>query len=228
MRLTVWTRNLIYLGILCVCTPWLIVRRLRTGRYRKGLRSKLFGTVLPASHASPARPTIWMHGVSVGEVQLLAALIESLQHELPNVRCCLSTTTDSGMQLANKLLPAHERLYMPLDFSWAVDRTLESIRPDLLILGELELWPNLIDATQRRGIPMMVVNGRLSEKSFEGYQQNPLIRNCLSRPMFGKLSQVAAQNETYAERFRACGCEPSRVRVTGNLKFDNVSLDPAQ
>jgi 3-deoxy-D-manno-octulosonic-acid transferase len=111
--------------------------------------------------------------------------------------------------------------YCPFDFSWAVNRAMERLRPDLLVLAELELWPNLICAARRRGAKVAVVNGRLSERSFRGYRRLLL----MSRRVLAQLDLVAAQNEQYAERFRALGARPAAVHVTGSIKFDGAQTD---
>lgn len=125
------------------------------------------------------------------------------------------------MELARKALDDEVLLfYFPLDFTWSVARTLDSLRPAILVLGELELWPNLIDACVLRRIPVAVINGRLSERSFARYQK----MRWLTQGMFNKLSLVAAQSESNAERFRQCGAERTTI-ATGSIKFDNVSFD---
>ncbi len=230
-----WIRNLIYLTALGLAFPWLVVRRCTTGRYRSGLRQKLLG-LSPTNWAEaadwaepsawdagdgPNLKTVWLHGVSVGEVLLLSSLLERLQHELPQTRFVVSTTTDSGMQLARKLMPTVRLFYFPLDFSWAIHRALQALQPSMIVLGELELWPNLIDCAHRAGVPICVVNGRLSQRSERGYRR----LSWITRSMFSKLSLVTAQSETYAERFRNCGTPAERIAVTGSVKFDNVTFE---
>lgn len=225
-----WARNLIYLSLLTVALPWLCWRRFKTGRYQAGLGQKLLGlspamlsAVKVASNVSTAEspPLIWLNGVSVGEVQLLKPLLERWRANHPDWLFALSTTTDSGMKLAQKSLGDNVLLfYFPLDFTWSVARTLDSLQPAILVLGELELWPNLIDACVRRHIPVAVINGRLSVRSFAGYRK----MSWLTQGMFSKLSLVAAQSESNAERFRQCGAEQTTI-VTGSIKFDNVSFD---
>ena len=214
-------RNMLYGLALVIALPWLIWRRLSTGRYRVGIKHKVLGLDSPRPTASHTKPLIWLHGVSVGEVQLLRPLVERWQARKPDWVFAVSTTTDSGMELARKIYPEHVQLfYFPLDFTWAVTRTLSTLQPSLLVLGELELWPNLIDECQQRDIPVAVVNGRLSPRSFARYQQ----LNWLTRGMFAKLSLVAAQSEANAQRFCACGATTNTI-VTGSIKFDNVAFD---
>ena len=205
-------------------SPWLLMRAVRTGRYRSGLGEKLLGLAagpqFERHHGDSAR--IWLHGVSVGEIQMLAGVVKELRREQPTARVFVSTTTDTGFELARKLLDDDVVLFrFPLDFSWAIGRTLARVRPDVLVLGELELWPNMLAICHQRQVPVMVVNGRLSERSLQGYKRWAMI----TKPMFAKLARVCAQSEEYAQRFRQCGCKTDVVVVSGNIKFDNLCFD---
>lgn len=214
-------RNTIYGLILIVALPWLAWRRIKTGRYKAGLKQKLLGLKSLPPTSSRSAPLIWLHGVSVGEVQLLRPLVERWQARCPDWSFAVSTTTDSGMELARKIYPSRVQLfYFPLDFTWAVAQTLTTLQPSLLVLGELELWPNLIDDCRRRGVPVAVINGRLSPRSFASYRR----LSWLTRGMFTKLSLVAAQSQANAQRFQACGATANTI-VTGSIKFDNVAFD---
>ncbi len=214
-------RNVMYTLLLVMALPWLVWRRLKRGRYQSGIKQKLCGYKATCPDDAGQEKRIWLHGVSVGEVQLLRPLLERWQAKCPTWKFAVSTTTDSGMELARKLYPTDVQLfYFPLDFTWAVARTLSSLEPALLVLGELELWPNLIDACRRRGVPVAVVNGRLSPRSFSRYRKF----SWLTRGMFAKLYLVAAQSESNAQRFRECGAERTTI-MTGALKFDNVAFD---
>lgn len=217
-----WLLNVLYLLLLIVASPWLIYRAIRTGRYREGWQQKFFG-FLPAtlSEKLNGEKLIWLHGVSVGEVQLLKPLLEQLRLRIPDATFVLSTTTSTGMELAKKILAHESLIYLPFDFTWGVNRVLRTLQPTVLVLGELELWPNLINSAYRRGVPIAVVNGRLSERSFRGYVKF----SWFTHSMFNKLGLVAAQDSTYAERFMACGVPVERIRVTGSTKFDNVVFD---
>ena len=216
-------RNAVYLSLITLLVPWILWRSLRTGRYRNGLRAKLRGCEKLSNKPDSAK-RIWLHGVSVGEIQLLAPLMDELRSSLGEVEFVVSTTTDTGMDLAQKLygsLNDTQLIYFPLDLSWAVRRTIENVQADILILGELEVWPNLLDIAAELKLPVVVVNGRLSPKSFKGYQRFAW----LTRPMFAKLRLVVAQTPEYAERFVQCGVASDRVTVSGSFKFDNVSFD---
>ncbi|MFO0939492.1 MAG: 3-deoxy-D-manno-octulosonic acid transferase [Pirellulales bacterium] len=222
VRIRYFLRNVIYLSLIAFLLPWLLVRSFRTGRYRRGLREKLFGCQPSPRQVGTSR--IWLHGVSVGEIQLLAPLIEQLRKSLGSVEFVVSTTTDTGMDLAERLYGQADDIrliHFPLDFSWSVRRTIQSVSADLLVLGELEVWPNLIDISAEQHLPVAVVNGRLSPRSYRGYRRFAK----LVRPMFSKLSLVVAQTPEYAERFVACGVPEQRVVIGGSFKFDNVSFD---
>jgi 3-deoxy-D-manno-octulosonic-acid transferase len=221
--MSIYLRNAVYLTFLVGLLPWLVWRWLRTGRYRAGLSQKLWGcSQLPAKPAGVTR--VWLHGVSVGEIQLLAALIEQLRAKLARVEFVISTTTDTGLELSQKLYgPCSDCriISFPMDFSWAVRRTISALNSDLLVLGELEVWPNLLALAKQAGLPVAVVNGRLSPASFRGYQR----LRWLTQGMFEQLSLVVAQTQEYAQRFIQCGVPVERVVVGGSFKFDNVSFD---
>ncbi len=217
-----WLLNLMYSIFLAAASPWLLFRSLTTGRYREGWSQKLLGNVPQALRKKiGSKPVVWLHGVSVGEVQLLKPLLEQLRQNNPQACFVVSTTTQSGMDLAKKLYPNDLLFYFPFDFTWSVHRVMARLRPQLIVLGELELWPNLIGRAAKLKIPIAVVNARLSERSFRGYQRFAW----LTRAMFSKLQLVAAQDQSYAERFVRCGVPTERVRVTGSTKFDNVTFD---
>lgn len=207
--------NVIYCFALLAVAPWLAYQAVRKGKYRSGFAAKFLGLV---PRRTTDQPCVWLHAVSVGEVNLLAPLIERLRGDYPGVECVVSTTTVAGLALAKTRLPDHTVFYCPLDFSWAVATAMRRIRPTVLVLVELEIWPNLIRAAKRRGAKVALINGRLSDRSCRGYRR--------LRPVFaGILRQfdlVAVQSETYASRFRRLGASVDSVHVTGSLKFDGA------
>jgi 3-deoxy-D-manno-octulosonic-acid transferase len=210
--------NAAYLLVLAIAAPWFFFQRIFRGKYREGFAAKFLGAVPERQSASPC---IWLHAVSVGEVNLLAVLLAEIAKRRPDVDCVISTTSMTGYELARKKYSQHTVFYCPLDFSWAVRRALRRIRPSLLILAELELWPNLIRAAKEQGAAVAIINGRLSERSFRGYN---LLGRWL-RLTLGRLDLVAAQNEEYADRFRALRFDPAKVHVAGNLKFDGAQTN---
>jgi 3-deoxy-D-manno-octulosonic-acid transferase len=162
-----------------------------------------------------------LHAVSVGEVNLLKPVLLALEQAYPDVECVVSTTTLAGYELARHRYAPRLVFYCPLDFSWAVAAALRRIRPDLLVLAELELWPNLMAAARRRHTRLAIVNGRLSERSWRGYRR----AGFLIRRVMRQLDWVGAQSETYAARFRDLGVASDRLAVTGSVKFDGAECD---
>lgn len=213
-----WIRNAIFLCFLIAAFPWLLWRAIRLGKNRRGWSQKLWGLV-------PTRTSdgncIWFHAVSVGEVNLLAPILKQLQQIRPDFEFVISTTTETGYDLARKKYPDQLVFFCPMDFTWAIKRAIRRIRPQMLVLAELEIWPNLISTMRNANIPVAVVNARLSESSFRGYQQ----LRWLIGPTIRQISLVAAQNETYAQRFINLGCDASIVTVTGSVKFDGVETN---
>jgi 3-deoxy-D-manno-octulosonic-acid transferase len=210
--------NLVYLLLILVSLPWLLVQAVRKGKYREGYAAKFLGLV---PRRTSDRTCLWLHAVSVGEVNLLAPLLKQIQEKRPEWECVISTTTTTGMALAKKKYPHNTVFYCPLDFSWAVKAAMRRVRPDVLVLAELELWPNLTRAAKRRGAGVAVINGRLGEKSFCGYRR---IRSLVAG-LLRKIDLLAVQDETYAERFRALGARPETVHVTGSMKYDGAPTD---
>lgn len=214
--------NLFYLLFLFFVSPWVLYRAIRYGRYRRGWMEKLFGLVplhRPTTLKSPDSPgRVWLHAVSVGEVQLLRTLVARFKKERPDLQLIISSSTDSGYALARQLFSDEQVIFAPLDFTWAIANAWKRIRPSLVVLMELELWPNWLRHAERVDCPIAVVNGRLSENSFQGY-----LRVCRwIEPMFRSLDWVGAQTKQYAERFSQLGASPGVVEVTGNLKFDGA------
>jgi 3-deoxy-D-manno-octulosonic-acid transferase len=167
------------------------------------------------------RTCIWLHAVSVGEVNVLGPLLTRLEAQHPEWTCVISTTTKTGFELARQKYAPRLVFYCPLDFSWAVKAGLKRIRPNLLILAELELWPNLIRMGKKQGVKIAVVNGRLSERSSRGYRRiYPLVASVLRL-----LDLVAAQNDEYGRRFQQLGAPAETVHTTGSIKFDGAQTD---
>ena len=218
--------NSLYLCALLILSPWILYRSWKTNRYRHGWSEKWLGQVTAITAESPQqgddRPlVVWLHAVSVGEVQVLRTLIDAILVEWPNARIAISTTTQTGMELAKKNYSKHYLFYMPLDFTWAVRQAFSRIKPNWLLLAELEIWPNLVSQAVHSGCRVAVINGRLSENSFKGYRR----LRWLLKPSFAKLTFVGAQDETYAQRFVSMGVASQKTHITGSLKFDGANTD---
>jgi 3-deoxy-D-manno-octulosonic-acid transferase len=216
--MTAYFLNIAYLVTLFVAAPWIIYQSIFQGKYREGFAAKFLGAV---PQRNSLRPCIWLHAVSMGEVNLLAVLLKEIARQRPDVECVISTTTKTGYELAKTKYAVHTVFYCPLDFSWAVRRGMRRIKPSLLLLAELELWPNLVRAARENSARVAIVNGRLSEKSFRGYRR---VRRWLTT-VLNSIDIIAVQNEEYAQRFRALGMQAGRVHVTGSLKFDGAQGD---
>ena len=212
--------NLIYAALLSACSPLLLYRSIRSGKYREGWGEKFLGR---APHRIGDRPCVWFHAVSVGEVLLLRPVLQELARRRPGWEAVISTTTRTGLAMARRSYPDLVTFYAPLDFSWSTHRAVSRIRPTVLALVELELWPNLVQAAKEAGARVAIVNGRLSQRSHRGYRR---LRGPLG-PTLRRLDTVAAQNDEYADRFIDLGVPRSRVRVTGSVKFDGLESDRA-
>jgi 3-deoxy-D-manno-octulosonic-acid transferase len=209
--------DIAYLIALIVISPVAIYKMLRYGRYRAGWGNR-FGKI---SRKRPDKKCIWIHAVSVGEVNATTTLIRELESKFPDYEIAISTTTDTGFARANALFGNRLSVfYFPMDFSLTMKRAFANIRPAMCLLIELEVWPNLVRIARQSGIPVIVVNGRLSERSLRRYN---LIKG-VTRKIFGGLTLALAQSEEYAERFRQLGMPAERVIVTGSVKYDTAQV----
>ncbi|HEX4412317.1 MAG TPA: 3-deoxy-D-manno-octulosonic acid transferase [Lacipirellulaceae bacterium] len=217
-RLASWLLNLVYLAIIAVALPFIIWQAVRHGKYREGYREKLFGLV-PRREGNAT--CVWIHAVSVGEVNLVGTLLRELRAAYADWQIVVSTTSRTGYELAKKKYADLTVFYCPLDFSWAVRNAMRRVRPSLLVLAELELWPNLIAIAKQQGTKVAIINGRLSDHSFPGYRR---IRPFVAR-VLRQIDFIAAQNDETAQRFLALGAPAERVQVTGSLKYDGAQTD---
>jgi 3-deoxy-D-manno-octulosonic-acid transferase len=211
--------NLALLTALVAGSPWWLWRMATTHKYREGMAERLGRVkreVLAANRSPGSKPVIWLHAVSVGEVLAVGRLVSELDRAFPHHRLVISTTTRTGQALARERLGAARVFYCPLDLPWAVRAYLNALKPKMLILAETEFWPNLLAGCFRRQIPVVVVNARISDRSWPRYR----MLSGLWRPILARISRVLAQSELDAERLRALGCRGEVVSVAGNLKFD--------
>jgi len=213
-----WMLNLLYLCAVILATPWLLYRRWRLGKRFGSVSQKLWGDL---QRRDPERPCVWLHAVSVGEVVQLQSIVSAISARWPHLEILITTTTTTGYEVACRQFPQHTVAYWPLDFSWAVQRALRQLRPTAVVLVELELWPNFLRCARQCNVPVVVINGRISDRSFPAYQRLAW----LWRRWLPQLHFVAAQNETYAARFRALGVPDDKLAVTGSIKFDRVETN---
>lgn len=211
--------DLLYAGAAVLGSPVLGLRLLRTGKWRTDWRGRVGRRpALPRD----SRPTVLIHGVSVGEINATRELVRRLTREdAPHVRVVISSTTNTGFERARQLYePEQTVVRFPFDFSWMVRRFLDAVKPDLIALMELEVWPNLVYECRRRGVPVCIINGRLSDSSYRNYRLvAPLVR-----PAFRTLAAAAAQTAAYAGRFADLGVPAEQVMVTDNMKWDTVRI----
>ncbi len=208
---------LLYLGI-----PLILLRLLWRARKAPAYSQRIgerFGLGLPAQNSA----CIWIHAVSVGETLAALPLIKKLQTEYPQRRLLVTTMTPTGSaQVRRSFGDSVTHVYAPYDLPFAVRRFLDAMRPDLLLIIETELWPNILHYSAQRDIPAVLINARLSQNSADGYAR----LGALARRMLGNLSFVCAQNASDAQRFIDVGMAENRVAVTGSIKFD-VQFDQA-
>ena len=197
-----------------VWIPWVLLSRKRRSNLpdRIGLRGA------PRPSAVDGRPTVWVHAVSVGETLASVPLLRLLRRRVPDARLLVSSVTLTGRETAVKSLTGvvDEGFYFPFDLPGLCGRYLDRVRPDVVVIVETEIWPNFIAACASRGIPVVIVNGRLSKRSFAGYMRF----RWFFAPILRTLRTISAQTAEDAERFAALGAPKEIVTVGGNLKFD--------
>ena len=196
-------------------SPVLVWRALFDKRPRPSLRERM-GFV-------PARrddgPLVWIHGVSVGEVKAASNFIAQLRRLRPDLQLLVSATTPNGHIVARQEYQDLPVVFYPLDFANFPGRALDRIRPRCVLLMELEIWPNFLQAARSRDIPVAVINGRISERTFKGYR---LARGLL--PQLDLITKYCVQDRAYQKRLLDLGVDPARVCVTGNMKYDSVVM----
>ena len=205
---------LLTLGLI-VLIPRILFQVLAHGKYVSGIRERLGS--LPRLQ-DVGRPTVWLHCVSVGETQAARPLVGRLREAFPKHRLVVSTITLTGQTLAREVFKsqADHVIYFPFDWYWCVRRALAAIRPDVVLIMETELWPNFLRCCAEIGVPVALVNGRISTQSFRGYR---LIKSFVAR-VLQNVSMAVMQSEDDAERLKYLGMPSDSLFVSGNLKFD--------
>ncbi|MCC7035038.1 MAG: 3-deoxy-D-manno-octulosonic acid transferase [Acidobacteria bacterium] len=211
--------SVLVLAVFVLASPWFVYQALRYRKYVGGLGQRM--GYLPVSFNMDGDESIWIHAVSVGEVLTARPLIADLRKRYPLLKMFLSTTTMAGQQLARRSVPnVDEVFYFPFDLGIVVRRTLDLVRPRMFLMMETEIWPVVLRECRRRGVRTAVVNGRLSTRSFPRYR---MIRLFMRR-VLQDVDRFCVQSDESARRFIELGADPTRVVVTGSLKFD--SLEP--
>jgi len=217
------------LGMLASLPFWLY-QILRHGKYRRGLSErmgKVPARVLAAeseSHDAASQPKriIWIHAVSLGEVLAVSRLVEEMRRAFPQHRVVVSTTTDTGQELARKRFGAGNVFYFPMDFAFAIRPYLQALRPELVVLAETEFWPNFLRLASASGARIAVVNGRISDRSWPRYRRF----QWALRRMLAHVNLFLVQTDEDSKRLQSIGAHAERVQATGNLKFDVVQPSP--
>jgi 3-deoxy-D-manno-octulosonic-acid transferase len=217
--------SFITLVVLLVLSPYFLYQALRHQKYIGSLGQR-FG-YLPVSFNLDADESIWVHAVSVGEVLVARPLISELRQRYPHLRLFLSTTTRSGQQLARRNVQDVDAVfYFPFDWAFTARRTLDIVKPRLFVMMETEIWPNLLHECRRRGVKTVLVNGRISMRSYPRYRMvRPFFRHVLA-----EIDRFCVQTDETARRLIDLGADSSRITVTGSLKFDSLdaSLPPGR
>ena len=204
-----------------VLSPWFLYQAIRYRKYIGSVAQRM--GYLPVSFNLDGDDSIWIHAVSVGEALTARALISDLRERYPNLKLFLSTTTLTGQQIAARLQDVDAVFFLPFDLPPFVNRTLRLVRPRLFVMMETELWPNLLHACRRAHVKTMLVNGRISSRSYSRYR--------LVRPFFRRVladvDRFCMQSDESARRIVDLGADPARVTVTGSLKFDSLESPAA-
>jgi 3-deoxy-D-manno-octulosonic-acid transferase len=214
--------NSLFFLFFLLSAPYYFARMFRRGRWREGFRQRFGRYNAKLKQALTNRHVIWLHAVSVGEVNVCTQLIKALEPRAPNLKMVVSTTTSTGMAELRRKLPSHiEKVYYPIDRRAWVRRAINVVHPEVVVFVEAEIWPNFIWRLRDMRIPAFLVNARLSDRSYRGYRRFGF----LFRPLFASFAGVGAQNEMDAARLLELGCRPEAVHVVGSLKFDAAKLE---
>ena len=206
---------ILYLSALFL-VPYYLYRGLRYGKTRRGIRERLGAYAQDFCQLLQGRQVIWVHAVSVGETRAAIPLIKALRQRYPDALLILSNVTETGREIATGVAEIDHYIFFPFDLRWIVRKVLHIIRPAIVILVETEIWPNFVLEARRQNIPVVLVNGRISDRSFPRYR---MARKVLL-PILDSISDFCMQSEQDSRRIRHLGAAAGRVQVTGNLKFD--------
>ncbi|MBW2478001.1 MAG: 3-deoxy-D-manno-octulosonic acid transferase [Deltaproteobacteria bacterium] len=210
--------------ILCLSAlflvPYYLVRGIRYGKARRGLRERLGFFTPELKDRILGQDVIWVHAVSVGETRAAIPLFRALKARYPNAFLVLSNVTETGREMARKIPEADACIFFPFDLSWVVRKVLKLINPKIIILVETEIWPNFVLEARQLNLPVILVNGRISDRSLPRYRKVMKIL----KPVIDGISAFCMQTAQDARRIRLLGAPSGRVYVTGNMKFDMAPL----
>lgn len=214
--------SLAILLLAVVLSPWFLYQALRYRKYVGSVGQRI--GILPVSFNMDAEPSIWIHAVSVGEALTVRALLPDLRAQYPDLKIFLSTTTMTGQQIARERLTEVDAVfYFPFDLPFFVHRTLRLVRPRLFIMMETEIWPNVLRACRQTGVKTLMVNGRISSRSYPRYR----LAKGFFRSVLANVDRFCMQSQESARRIIDIGADPARVTVTGSLKFESLESPSA-
>jgi 3-deoxy-D-manno-octulosonic-acid transferase len=213
--------TLAILVLAVVLSPWFAYQAVRYRKYIGSLTQRM--GYLPVTFNLDGDESIWIHAVSVGEALTARALIAELREKYPGLKLFLSTTTLTGQNIGRSLQGVDAVFFFPFDLPPFVNRTLRLVKPRLFIMMETEIWPNLLRACRRQGVKTMLVNGRISARSYPRYR----MARSFFRPVLGDVDRFCMQSDESARRIVDIGADPARVTVTGSLKFDSMDSPAA-
>jgi 3-deoxy-D-manno-octulosonic-acid transferase len=215
--------NILFPVFFLLSAPFYFLKMWRRGNWQTGFGQR-FGFYDSSLRTTNNKPCIWFHAVSVGEVGICAQLLRELSPKLPGYDFVVSTTTSTGMGELKRLMPPEVRkIYYPTDFYFSVRRALNTFHPRAFVLVEAELWPNLLWQANSRGIPLFLINARLSDRSLRGYKRAGFI----FRPIFNTFRAVGCQSDADANRLKELGFA-ANIKSVGNLKFDAAKPGPSK
>jgi 3-deoxy-D-manno-octulosonic-acid transferase len=215
--------NIFFLTSVVLALPFVLVKVLTREKTKKTVIRRLRSEA--SIRASATRP-VWIHALSVGEVLACSSLIKQIKKIYATGPVVLSVSTLTGHEVATRLLKSDVDaiFFFPYDLVWSVRKTIRSVNPAIFILVESDIWPNVIYEMKRRQIPFVLVNGRMSPRSFSGYMRLSFFMRCV----FSNISMICTQTDMDARRFVALGAAPDKVHVTGNIKFDQAAVSASE
>lgn len=213
--------NLLLLIVAFFLIPYYLLRGYRHGKTRRGIRERLGFLSEEQRQVFLEKKIIWVHAVSVGETRAASPLLSQLRTKYPEHKILLTNVTETGRAVAVKNENIDYLLFFPFDFSWTVRRVLQQVKPELVIIVETEIWPNFVRQASLLEIPLVLVNGRISDRSYPRYRFfRPLLR-----PVLQRFALFCMQSQMDSERIGQLGADSTKIENTGNLKFDHELID---
>ncbi|WP_162532319.1 3-deoxy-D-manno-octulosonic acid transferase [Candidatus Scalindua japonica] len=187
-------------------------------RYRTGLNQR-FGIT---TDRTGNKPGIWVHGASVGEVITAKSIVKRIDEEFPECEIFISATTNTGFSVAEKTFSDKNVFFLPADLSWITKKVILKKKPNFILLVELEIWPNFLISAYKKKIPVIIVNGRISDRSLKAYRALSYISKDFRKSLTNEMNTFCARTELDAQRFRDLGIADKQIFVTGTMKYDNI------